>query len=193
MRGQERRREAKGSTGVSGYKAPGPAESFLAHWQGKGEGGGDLSLKAKGDPEKLGSHQWGREDVGSPGPHRELSGGLMLRCRELSWEEILSYSVGADCRANLDAGLTGVYVLAPGLWLPACVTLGKSSGLSESHSSVRQREEYLPCGVMGRKLPHDQPGTQQEGGTRPMLGPFPSLQHQPGRLRPGAGSSVPSK
>ena len=90
----------------------------------------------------------------------------MLRCRELSWEEILSYSVGADCRESLDAGLRGVHVQAPGLWLPACVTLGKSSSLSESHSSVRQREEYLPCGVMGRKLPHDQPGTQHGGGTQ---------------------------
>ena len=128
--------EAKGSTGVSGYKAPGPAESFLAHWQEEGEGSRDLSPKAKGDPEKLGSHQWGKEVVGSLGPHRELSGGLILRCGELSSEEILSYSVGADCRENVDAGLRGVYVQAPDLWLPACVTLGKSSGLSESHSSV---------------------------------------------------------
>ena len=61
--------EAKGSTGVSGYKAPGPAESFLAHWQEEGEGSRDLSPKAKGDPEKLGSHQRGKEVVGSLGPH----------------------------------------------------------------------------------------------------------------------------
>lgn len=137
MRDQKRQKEAKGSMGLSGYKAPpGPAESSLAHWQEEGEGGRDLSPKAKGDPEKLGSHQWGKEIVGSLGPHREHSGGLILRCRELSSEEILSYSVGADCRENVDAGLREIYVQAPNLWLPACVTLGKSSGLSESHSSA---------------------------------------------------------
>ena len=105
--------EAKGSTGVSGYKAPGPAESFLPLWQEEGEGGRDLPPKANGDPEKLSSHQWGKEVLGSLGPHRELSGGLILRCRELSSEEIWSFSVGADCRENVDAGLRGVYVQAP--------------------------------------------------------------------------------
>lgn len=136
MRDQKRQKEAKGSMGLSGYKAPPDLQSSLAHWQEEGEGGRDLSPKAKGDPEKLGSHQWGKEIVGSLGPHRELSGGLILRCRELSSEEILSYSVGADCRENVDAGLREIYVQAPNLWLPACVTLGKSSGLSESHSSA---------------------------------------------------------
>lgn len=164
--------------GLSGYKAPGPAESSLAHWQEEGEGGRDLSPKAKGDPEKLGSHQWGKEIVGSLGPHRELSGGLILRCRELSSEEILSYSVGADCRENVDAGLREVYIYvqAPNLWLPACV----ASFRPWANPLASLNPILLPCRVMGRKLPHDQPETQHEGGPQPVLGPFPSFQYHLG-------------
>ena len=67
--------EMEGSQGQNGgvwVQSPWSCRVVLRE---RGRGGGDLSLKAKGDPEKLGSHPWGREDVGSLGPHRELSGG----------------------------------------------------------------------------------------------------------------------
>ena len=65
--------------------------------------------------------------------HTRAQWGGWLIFGELLSEKILSHSMKADYRECMEAGVRQTEVQAPTLWLPCCVTLGKSFGLSESH------------------------------------------------------------